>query len=71
MEKEPPGMCRIMKVNKSGIGFGLLAAVFAVALVAGCGSGTSGQPSSTVPATNNQGVPNYASSSNWLSLPSA
>ena len=38
-------------------------------IVTGCGSSSSSKPSTTVPATNGQGVPNYANSSNWLSLP--
>ncbi len=37
----------------------------------GCGSSTSGQPSTKVPATDSQGVPDYANSTNWLSLPAA
>jgi hypothetical protein len=40
-----------------------------VGLVAGCGSSSSGKPATSVPATNSQGAPNYANSSNWLSLP--
>jgi pimeloyl-ACP methyl ester carboxylesterase len=57
--------------NKSGLAVGLVAALCMVALLAGCGSGSSGMPSTKVPATDSQGVPNYANSANWLSLPSA
>ncbi len=55
--------------KKSGIAVGLVAILFAIVLLAGCGS--SGMPSTKVPATNSQGVPDYANSSNWLSLPSS
>jgi hypothetical protein len=55
--------------NKSGLAVGLVAALCMVALLAGCGSGSSGMPSTKVPATDSQGVPNYANSANWLSLP--
>lgn len=37
--------------------------------LAGCGTSSSEMPSAEVSATNSQGVPNYASSSNWLVLP--
>ena len=57
-------------VKKSGIAVGLIATLCTVVLLAGCGSGSSGMPSTKVPATDSQGVPNYANSSNWLSLPS-
>ena len=48
---------------------GLIAIVGAVVLLAGCGGGSSGMPSTKAPATDDKGVPNYANSSNWLSLP--
>ena len=37
--------------------------------LAGCGNSSSEMPSAEVSATNSQGVPNYANSSNWLALP--
>ncbi|MBN1290048.1 MAG: DUF3089 domain-containing protein [Actinobacteria bacterium] len=58
-----------MMNKKSGITFGLIASLCSVVLLAGCGSGSSGMPSDKVPATDSQGVPDYANSSNWLSLP--
>jgi len=60
-----------MLTRKYGIAAGLVAALCAAALLAGCGSGSGTTPSTKVPATNSKGVPNYANSSNWLSLPSA
>ncbi len=60
-----------MITRKARITIGSVAILCAVVLLAGCGSGTSGMPSTKVPATDSQGVPDYASSSNWLSLPSA
>jgi len=56
-------------MKKFGIAIPLLLVVLLVGMVAGCGSSSSGKPSTSVPATNGQGVPNYANSSNWLSLP--
>ena len=47
---------------------GFIATVGAIALLAGCASGSSGIPANT-PATDDKGIPNYANSSNWLSLP--
>lgn len=38
-------------------------------LTAGCGGSTGGKPSSSAPATTGSGDPNFASSSNWLALP--
>ena len=55
--------------NKSGITVGLIATLCMVVLLAGCGSGSSGMPSTKVPATDSRGVPNYANSATWLSLP--
>ena len=60
-----------MITRESRITIGSVVILCAVVLLAGCGSGTSGMPSTKVPATDSQGVPDYASSSNWLSLPSA
>jgi len=56
-------------MKKFGIAIPLLLVVLLVGMVTGCGSSSSGKPSNSVPATNSQGVPNYANSSNWLSLP--
>ena len=55
--------------SKFGTAVGLVATLCIVVLLAGCGGGSSGMPSTKVPATNSQGVPNYANSANWLSLP--
>lgn len=57
-------------MKKFGIAVPMVVIISLVGMVAGCGSGSSNKPSTTVPATNGQGVPNYANSSNWLSLPS-
>jgi len=56
-------------MRKLGIAVTTLAILSMLVLAAGCGSSSSGMPSTKVPATNSQGVPNYANSSNWLSLP--
>lgn len=56
-------------MKKLGIAVPMVVILSLVGMVAGCGSSTSGKPSTSVPATNSQGVPNYANSSNWLSLP--
>lgn len=58
-------------MRKFGIAVTILTILSVLGLAAGCGSGSSGIPSTKVPATDSQGVPDYASSSNWLSLPSA
>ena len=56
-------------MKKLGIAVPLVVILSLVGMVTGCGSSSSGKPSNSVPATNSQGVPNYANSSNWLSLP--
>jgi pimeloyl-ACP methyl ester carboxylesterase len=56
-------------MKKLGIAVPMVVILSLVVMVTGCGSSTSGKPSTSVPATNSQGVPNYANSSNWLSLP--
>jgi len=56
-------------MKKLGIKVTILVILSMLGLAAGCGSGSSGKPSTSVPATNSRGVPNYANSSNWLSLP--
>lgn len=56
-------------MRKLGIAITILAMLSMLGLAAGCGSSSSGMPSTKVPATNSQGVPNYANSTNWLSLP--
>lgn len=56
-------------MKKFAIAVPMLVILSLVGIVTGCGSSSSGKPSTSVPATNSQGVPNYANSSNWLSLP--
>jgi len=56
-------------MKKFAIAVPMVVILSLVGLVAGCGSSSSSKPSTSVPATNSQGVPNYANSSNWLSLP--
>jgi hypothetical protein len=58
-------------MKKFGIAVSIIVIFFLVGMIAGCGSSSSKKPSTTVPATNSQGVPNYANTSNWLSLPSS
>jgi hypothetical protein len=56
-------------MKKFAIAIPMVVILSLVGMVTGCGSGSSSKPSTSVPATNSQGVPNYANSSNWLSLP--
>jgi len=56
-------------MKKLGIAVPMVVILSLVGMVTGCGSSSSSKPSTSVPATNSQGVPNYANSSNWLSLP--
>ncbi|HEY5532241.1 MAG TPA: DUF3089 domain-containing protein [Candidatus Anoxymicrobiaceae bacterium] len=53
----------------AGIAIPLAVAAALVALIAGCGSSSSGKASSPS-ATTTSGAPNYANSTNWVSLPS-
>jgi hypothetical protein len=55
--------------KSTGIGVMLVAVAALVAMIAGCGSSSSGKPSASAPATMANGAPNYASSSNWLAIP--
>src|SRR5659263_695550 len=59
---------RGQKMRKLGIAVTILAIPTMLGL-AGCGNSSSEMPSAEVSATNSQGVPNYANSSNWLALP--
>ena len=56
-------------MKKLGIAIPMVVILSLVGIVTGCGSSSSSKPSTSVPATSSQGVPNYANSSNWLSLP--
>ena len=66
-------------MNKLASTMTILATLFILGTAAGCGSsssevpatGTGKMPSTTVPATNSQGNPDFASSANWLALPQA
>ncbi len=49
----------------------LIAVVALVTVTAGCGRTSNGNPSASAPPTLANGDPNYASSSNWLSIPQA
>jgi hypothetical protein len=53
----------------AGIGVLLVVMSVQVGLVAGCGGSNGSKPSGSVPATTDQGNPNFANSSNWLALP--
>lgn len=56
-------------MKKFGIAVPMVVILSLVAMAAGCGGNSSSTPS--VPATDSEGVPNYANASNWLALPSA
>ncbi len=56
-------------MKKFAIAVPMVVILSLVGMVTGCGSSSSSKPSTSVPATNSQGVPNYANSSSWLSLP--
>ena len=58
-------------MRKFAIAFTAMAILSILGPAAGCGSSSSGMPSTNVPATDSYGTPNYANSSNWLALPQA
>jgi len=63
-------MSQSMRIGVMPVGVAVFVAVVLLAsTTAGCGGSSSGLPSVSAPAAMADGSPNYASSSNWLSIP--